>query len=78
MCVEVREVDDAWSDPRLVERGLLAGIAARGFESFPVPVMSLARCAEPASLPVGPRLGELGVADAELAELLADGTVVGS
>jgi crotonobetainyl-CoA:carnitine CoA-transferase CaiB-like acyl-CoA transferase len=86
MCVEVRDVEDAWSDPRLVERGLLAEIAAGGFEAFPVPVMSLARCADPASLPVGPRLGEhsaevlgeLGVAESELAALFADGTVVGS
>jgi crotonobetainyl-CoA:carnitine CoA-transferase CaiB-like acyl-CoA transferase len=47
--------------------------------------MSLARCADPAALPPGPRLGqhsaevlgELGIADAELAKLFADGAVVG-
>jgi crotonobetainyl-CoA:carnitine CoA-transferase CaiB-like acyl-CoA transferase len=85
ICVRVREVDDAWSDPRLIQRGLLARLAAAGFESFAVPVMSLARCADPAALAPGPRLGEhsaqvlreLGIQDGELAALLDDGVAVG-
>jgi crotonobetainyl-CoA:carnitine CoA-transferase CaiB-like acyl-CoA transferase len=83
ICVRVREVDDAWSDPRLVQRGLLAKLSAAGFGPFAVPVMSLARCADPAALSPGPRLGEhsaevlseLGIENGELAALLADGVV---
>jgi crotonobetainyl-CoA:carnitine CoA-transferase CaiB-like acyl-CoA transferase len=84
ICVPDREIDDAWSDPRLIERGLLAKFAVEGFEAFAVPVMSLARCADPAALATGPRLGqhsaqvlgELGVESGELAALFADGVVV--
>jgi formyl-CoA transferase len=86
ICVTVREIDDAWSDPRLTQRGLLARLAAPGFESFAVPVMSLARRADPAALAPGPRLGqhsaevlrELGIEDGGVAALFADGTVVGA
>lgn len=85
ICVPVREIDDAWSDPSLIQRGLLARFTVAGFESFAVPVMSLARCADPAALAAGPRLGqhsaeilgELGVEGGELAALFADGIVVG-
>jgi crotonobetainyl-CoA:carnitine CoA-transferase CaiB-like acyl-CoA transferase len=84
ICVIVREVDDAWSDPRLVERGLLARLAAAGFDSFAVPIMSLARAADLRALAPGPRLGEhsaevlreLGIEDGELAALFEDGVVV--
>jgi crotonobetainyl-CoA:carnitine CoA-transferase CaiB-like acyl-CoA transferase len=85
LCVPVREIDDAWSDPRLVQRELLAGFSVAGFDSFAVPVMSLARAADPVALAPGPTLGqhsadvlrELGIEGAELAALFADGVVVG-
>ena len=83
ICVRVREVDDAWSDPRLAERGLLAKLAGADFGSFPVPVMSLARRADPDALRPGPRLGEhsaeilreLGIEEGKLDALFADGVV---
>jgi crotonobetainyl-CoA:carnitine CoA-transferase CaiB-like acyl-CoA transferase len=86
ICETVREVDDAWSDPRLVERGLLARLAADGLDAFPLPVMSLARTADPAALAPGPRLGQhseevlrdLGIDDSERGELLAEAVVVGA
>ena len=85
LCVPVREIDDAWSDPRLARRELLATFALAGFDSFAVPVMSLARCADPGRLTPGPTLGqhsadvlrELGIDGEELAALFADGVVVG-
>jgi crotonobetainyl-CoA:carnitine CoA-transferase CaiB-like acyl-CoA transferase len=85
LCVRVKEIDDAWSAPRLVRRGLLGTIGAAGFDSFAVPVMSLARSADPATLEPGPTLGqhseavlrELGIHDDELENLFADGVVVG-
>jgi crotonobetainyl-CoA:carnitine CoA-transferase CaiB-like acyl-CoA transferase len=85
LCVPVREIDDAWSDPRLARRKLLATFAVAGFDSFAVPVMSLARCADPAELAPGPTLGqhsadvlrELGIEGEELTALFADGVVVG-
>ena len=84
ICVPVREIDDAWSDPRLIERDLLARLAKPGFDSFALPVMSLARCVDADALAPGPRLGqhsaevlrELGVEDVECAALLHDGVVV--
>jgi crotonobetainyl-CoA:carnitine CoA-transferase CaiB-like acyl-CoA transferase len=85
LCVPVREIDDAWSDPRLARRQLLGTFAAAGFDSFAVPVMSLARRADPAELKPGPTLGqhsaevlrELGIEGEELTALFADGVVVG-
>jgi glutaryl-CoA transferase len=84
ICAPVREIDDAWSDPRLIQRDLLARLAKAGFDSFALPVMSLARCVDAAALTPGPRLGqhsaevlrELGVEDGERAALLDDGVVV--
>ena len=58
ICAPVRELADAWSQPRLTERELLVTLAPPGFDSFPVPVMSLARTVEADGLPAGPRLGE--------------------
>jgi crotonobetainyl-CoA:carnitine CoA-transferase CaiB-like acyl-CoA transferase len=86
LCVPVREIGDAWSDPRLVRRELLAKIGVEGLDSFAVPVMSLARCTDPDDLAPGPTLGqhsaevlrELGIEGEELAALFADGVVVGS
>ena len=85
LCVRVKDMEDAWSAPRLTRRGLLGTIGAAGFDSFAVPVMSLARSTDPRSLDPGPTLGqhsaevlrELGIKDEELAALLADGVVVG-
>jgi crotonobetainyl-CoA:carnitine CoA-transferase CaiB-like acyl-CoA transferase len=85
ICVKVRNVDEAWSDPRLVQRGLLGKLAGDGLDSFAVPVMSLARSADSAALSPGPRLGEhsaqilqeLGIEDDDVAALIADGIVVG-
>jgi crotonobetainyl-CoA:carnitine CoA-transferase CaiB-like acyl-CoA transferase len=54
----VREIEEAWADPRLVDRGLLGRIAADGLDDFPVPVTSLARTVDPRALTPGPRLGE--------------------
>jgi crotonobetainyl-CoA:carnitine CoA-transferase CaiB-like acyl-CoA transferase len=58
MAERVREIEEAWADPRLVERGLLGRLAADGLDYFPLPVTSLARTADPGALAPGPRLGE--------------------
>ena len=58
MAQRVREIEDAWADPRLERRGLLGRVASPGLDGFPVPTMSLARSAEPSALARGPRLGE--------------------
>jgi crotonobetainyl-CoA:carnitine CoA-transferase CaiB-like acyl-CoA transferase len=85
LCVRVKEIDDAWSAPRLERRGLLGTIGTAGFDSFAVPVMSLARSASPTALAPGPTLGqhsdeilqELGIDGDQVAALFADGVVVG-
>jgi crotonobetainyl-CoA:carnitine CoA-transferase CaiB-like acyl-CoA transferase len=85
LCVRVKEIDDAWSAPRLVRRGLLGTIGAAGFDSFDVPVMSLARAANPTALAPGPTLGqhsaevlrEIGIDGDEVAALFTDGVVAG-
>jgi crotonobetainyl-CoA:carnitine CoA-transferase CaiB-like acyl-CoA transferase len=85
LCVRVKEIGEAWSAPRLARRALLGTIGTAGFDSFPVPVMSLVRTTDPATLDPGPTLGqhseeilrELGIKDEELAALFADGVVVG-
>jgi CoA:oxalate CoA-transferase len=50
----VLEIEEAWSDPLLAERGLL-GHAPDG---APLPVVSLARPADPSELEPAPALGE--------------------
>ncbi|HVS29345.1 MAG TPA: CoA transferase [Solirubrobacteraceae bacterium] len=85
ICETIKEIDEAWADPSLIERGLLGSLAANGLNSFQLPVMSLAREADPATLTRGPRLGEhsdellreLGIEDEERAALRRDGVVVG-
>ena len=60
-CQRIREIEEAWSDPALIERGLIGSVSLDG-TSFPVPVASLARASPPAGrsplpLPPGPVLG---------------------
>jgi crotonobetainyl-CoA:carnitine CoA-transferase CaiB-like acyl-CoA transferase len=55
----VREIDEAWRDPALRERGLLGHLEDAELGGRPMPTLSLAhpRGADPA-FPAGPRLGE--------------------
>jgi crotonobetainyl-CoA:carnitine CoA-transferase CaiB-like acyl-CoA transferase len=60
-CQRIREIEEAWADPLLAERGLVGSVGpARpaGSAPFPVPIASLARASLPAVLPSGPALGE--------------------
>ena len=50
----VREIDEAWTDPLLTERGLLG----RAADGAALPVVSLARGADPGALTAAPALGE--------------------
>jgi crotonobetainyl-CoA:carnitine CoA-transferase CaiB-like acyl-CoA transferase len=59
-CQRIREIEEAWSDPQLIERGLRAELDNGRDAPFPVPTASLARgasAARPAFRP-GPGLGE--------------------
>ena len=56
-CARVREVEEAWADPILRERGRLVELAGL---DFPVPVVSLTQGI--AAVSRGPRLGEHNVA----------------
>jgi crotonobetainyl-CoA:carnitine CoA-transferase CaiB-like acyl-CoA transferase len=58
MAQRVREIEDAWADPRIERRALLGTLEAEGLDRFPVPVVSLARTADPSRLARGPALGE--------------------
>jgi crotonobetainyl-CoA:carnitine CoA-transferase CaiB-like acyl-CoA transferase len=58
MAQRVREIEDAWADPRIERRGLLGRLDAPGLDGFPLPVVSLARTADPFALARGPALGE--------------------
>ncbi len=55
-CERVREIEEAWSDPAMSERGLLGTINDDGLDAFPIPVASLAHTGE--GLSRAPRLGE--------------------
>ena len=56
-CQRIREIEDGWADPLLVDRGLRGSIeGADG--AFPVPIASLARTWDGEPLPPGPALGE--------------------
>jgi crotonobetainyl-CoA:carnitine CoA-transferase CaiB-like acyl-CoA transferase len=58
-CQRIREIEEAWADPLLAARGLVAPLAEGADAGFPVPVASLARTAVPAEgLPPAPRLGQ--------------------
>ena len=50
----VREVEEAWRDPLLAERGLIGSMA----DGTPMPLVSLARSADPQALKPAPALGE--------------------
>jgi crotonobetainyl-CoA:carnitine CoA-transferase CaiB-like acyl-CoA transferase len=58
MAQRVREIEEAWADPRIERRALLGRLEAEGLDGFPVPVVSLARTADPSRLARGPALGE--------------------
>ena len=55
LCERVREIEEAWADPLLFERGLV-GRPEQG--DFALPLVSLARTADPQALALGPALGE--------------------
>jgi crotonobetainyl-CoA:carnitine CoA-transferase CaiB-like acyl-CoA transferase len=54
LCERVREIEEAWSDPLLAERGLVA----RGPDGAPLPLVSLARTAGRGELAPAPALGQ--------------------
>ena len=54
LCERVREVEEAWTDPLLAERGLVGTMP----DGTPLPLVSLARTADPQELAPGPALGE--------------------
>jgi crotonobetainyl-CoA:carnitine CoA-transferase CaiB-like acyl-CoA transferase len=58
ICERVRDIAQAWQDPRLRERGLVGDATDPRLARLPLPVVSLARTADPAALARGPRLGE--------------------
>jgi crotonobetainyl-CoA:carnitine CoA-transferase CaiB-like acyl-CoA transferase len=57
LCQRIRDVKEAWSDPLLVERGLLAQVTDAALQGFPIPVASLAARGR-AELEPAPELGE--------------------
>ena len=69
MAHRVREIEDAWADPRIERRGLLGTLEADELDRFALPVVSLARTADPSALARGPALGEHS--DAVIRELEA-------
>ena len=54
LCERVREIEEAWADPLLAERGLVG----KAGEDMSLPLVSLARTADPRALGRGPALGE--------------------
>lgn len=57
-CERIREIEEAWSDPLLEQRGLLTSVALDAPEEFRVPVVSLARTSRAPTTLRAPRLGE--------------------
>lgn len=53
LCERVREVEEAWADPLLAERGLVGSAG-----DLSLPLVTLARAADPHALASGPALGE--------------------
>jgi crotonobetainyl-CoA:carnitine CoA-transferase CaiB-like acyl-CoA transferase len=66
LCERVREIEEAWTDPLLAERGLVGRTPA----GAALPVVSLARTADPDALAPAPALGEH--TDAVLRELAGE------
>jgi crotonobetainyl-CoA:carnitine CoA-transferase CaiB-like acyl-CoA transferase len=54
LCERVREVEEAWADPLLAERGLLG----HSSDGTALPLVSLARAADPLALAAAPGLGQ--------------------
>jgi crotonobetainyl-CoA:carnitine CoA-transferase CaiB-like acyl-CoA transferase len=54
LCERVREIEEAWADPLLASRGLVG----RADGGVALPLISLARAADPDALGLGPELGE--------------------
>jgi crotonobetainyl-CoA:carnitine CoA-transferase CaiB-like acyl-CoA transferase len=54
LCERVREIEEAWADPLLAERGLVG----RQRDGTALPLVSLARAADPDALEPAPGLGE--------------------
>jgi crotonobetainyl-CoA:carnitine CoA-transferase CaiB-like acyl-CoA transferase len=67
LCQRVREVEEAWADPLLAARGLVGRVEGEPYGDVALPLVSLARTADPGALAPGPALGEH--TDAVLAEL---------
>ena len=65
LCERVRRVEEAWADPLLAERGLLGSTP----DGTSLPLVSLARAADPRALAPAPSLGEH--TDAILGDLAA-------
>ena len=54
LCERVREVEEAWADPLLAERGLVGQTS----DGAALPLVSLARAASPRALAAAPGLGQ--------------------
>jgi crotonobetainyl-CoA:carnitine CoA-transferase CaiB-like acyl-CoA transferase len=67
LCERVREIEEAWANPLLAERGLVGRPEGEGYGGISLPLVSLARTADPHALALGPALGEH--TDAVLREL---------
>ncbi|HEX8075446.1 MAG TPA: CoA transferase [Thermoleophilaceae bacterium] len=58
LCERVREIEEAWADPLLAARGLVGRPADWAYGDLSLPLVSLARGADPHALALGPALGE--------------------
>jgi crotonobetainyl-CoA:carnitine CoA-transferase CaiB-like acyl-CoA transferase len=83
LCERIREMEEAWSDPLLVERGLLGEVSDPQLRAFPIPVASLAGRGR-LELAPAPALGEhsravaaeAGLGSAEIDALVDAGALV--
>ncbi|MDX6369559.1 MAG: hypothetical protein QOG93_1061, partial [Gaiellaceae bacterium] len=58
LCERVREIEEAWADPLLAERGLVGRPGGEAYGDVSLPLVSLARSVDPHALELGPALGE--------------------